>query len=126
MGALAAVPCSVLGPGRGRSSVGRAPDLHSGGRRFDSDRLHHVRNQGSGTEADWLSDFSEAVDEGLYPGSCCCLLFLDSVKRVLAAVEAPGVPAMGRGVLVGCCTGLRRPAVGEQSSATSVRLAADS
>jgi len=73
-----------------------------------------------------LSDFSEAVDEGLYPGSCCCLLFLDSVKRVLAAVEAPGVPAMGRGVLVGCCTGLRRPAVGEQSSATSVRLAAES
>ena len=25
---------------RGRSSAGRAPDLHSGGRRFDPDRLH--------------------------------------------------------------------------------------
>ena len=24
----------------GRSSAGRAPDLHSGGRRFDPDRLH--------------------------------------------------------------------------------------
>jgi hypothetical protein len=26
---------------RGCSSVGRAPDLHSGGRRFDPDQLHH-------------------------------------------------------------------------------------
>ena len=26
---------------RGRSSVGRAPALQAGGRRFDSDRLHH-------------------------------------------------------------------------------------
>jgi hypothetical protein len=25
----------------GCSSVGRAPDLHSGGRRFDPDQLHH-------------------------------------------------------------------------------------
>jgi hypothetical protein len=27
---------------RGHSSVGRAPDLHSGGRRFDSVWLHHI------------------------------------------------------------------------------------
>jgi hypothetical protein len=27
---------------RGCSSVGRAPDLHSGGRRFDPDQLHHL------------------------------------------------------------------------------------
>ena len=27
---------------RGCSSVGRAPDLHSGGRRFDPDQLHQV------------------------------------------------------------------------------------
>ena len=26
---------------RGRSSVGRAPALQAGGRRFDPDRLHH-------------------------------------------------------------------------------------
>ena len=26
---------------RGRSLVGRAPALHAGGRRFESDRLHH-------------------------------------------------------------------------------------
>ena len=28
---------------RGCSSVGRAPDLHSGGRRFDPDQLHQRR-----------------------------------------------------------------------------------
>ena len=28
---------------RGCSSVGRAPDLHSGGRRFDPDQLHQLR-----------------------------------------------------------------------------------
>jgi hypothetical protein len=28
----------------GRSSVGRAPDLHSGGRGFNSCRLHHLKN----------------------------------------------------------------------------------
>ena len=27
---------------RGCSSVGRAPDLHSGGRRFDPDQLHQM------------------------------------------------------------------------------------
>ena len=27
---------------RGCSSVGRAPDLHSGGRRFDPDQLHQL------------------------------------------------------------------------------------
>src|SRR5665811_2438319 len=27
---------------RGCSSAGRAPDLHSGGRRFDPDQLHHL------------------------------------------------------------------------------------
>ena len=30
-------------PDRGHSSVGRAPDLHSGGRRFDPCQLHSVR-----------------------------------------------------------------------------------
>ena len=43
------------------------------------------------------------------------LWFLDSVKRVLAAVEAPVVPAMRVGaaqaMLVGCCTGLATDAV---------------
>ncbi len=31
------LPCTH----RGLSSAGRAPDLHSGGHRFDPDRLHH-------------------------------------------------------------------------------------
>ena len=30
---------------RGCSSVGRAPDLHSGGRRFDPDQLHQAVNR---------------------------------------------------------------------------------
>jgi hypothetical protein len=29
---------------RGRSSVGRAPALQAGGRRFESGRLHHLRS----------------------------------------------------------------------------------
>ena len=29
---------------RGLSSAGRAPDLHSGGHRFDPDRLHQIRS----------------------------------------------------------------------------------
>ena len=32
---------------RGCSSAGRAPDLHSGGRRFDPDQLHHWVTQGA-------------------------------------------------------------------------------
>src|ERR1022692_747475 len=39
---------------RGCSSVGRAPDLHSGGRRFDPDQLHQV-----------LSDSSRRITQGL-------------------------------------------------------------
>jgi hypothetical protein len=35
---------------RGCSSVGRAPDLHSGGRRFDPDQLHQA-GSGSGLAA---------------------------------------------------------------------------
>ena len=35
---------------RGCSSAGRAPDLHSGGRRFDSDQLHQLPT-GSGPVA---------------------------------------------------------------------------
>ena len=42
-------PRKKSGPGRqsetqirGCSSVGRAPDLHSGGRRFDPDQLHQM------------------------------------------------------------------------------------
>ena len=31
----------------GCSSVGRAPDLHSGGRRFDPDQLHQLATQSS-------------------------------------------------------------------------------
>ena len=31
---------------RGCSSAGRAPDLHSGGRRFDPDQLHQFRSAG--------------------------------------------------------------------------------
>ena len=34
---------------RGCSSVGRAPDLHSGGRRFDPDQLHQVATDVGGT-----------------------------------------------------------------------------
>ena len=39
-------PCRPVGPlaGRGRSSAGRAPALQAGGRRFESDRLHPLRN----------------------------------------------------------------------------------
>src|SRR5262249_24921070 len=33
-----------LGSDRGRSSVGRAPALHAGGRRFESARLHPTRS----------------------------------------------------------------------------------
>ena len=35
---------------RGRSSAGRAPDLHSGGREFDPLRLHHLFSPGSDFE----------------------------------------------------------------------------
>src|SRR5436853_5171452 len=30
-------------PGRGRSSVGRAPEWHSGGQGFEPPRLHHLQ-----------------------------------------------------------------------------------
>ncbi len=33
---------------RGCSSAGRAPDLHSGGRRFDPDQLHQLQKAGLG------------------------------------------------------------------------------
>ena len=45
------IDCAVRKWSRGCSSAGRAPDLHSGGRRFDPDQLHQLipgrRQQGA-------------------------------------------------------------------------------
>jgi len=44
----------------------------------------------------WLNNFSEAVAGPGSRGRCSVLWFLDSVKRVLAAGEAPVVSLKGR------------------------------
>jgi hypothetical protein len=44
------LPRFSIARGRGRSSVGRAPALHAGGRRFESDRLHQ-------RECSWVFGF---------------------------------------------------------------------
>ena len=55
-------------------------------------------------------------------GPASGLLFLDSVKRVLAAVEAPFAPAMGEACLSDAVRVFDGGVVGERSSAISVRL----
>ena len=46
------MPCRIplCGAVRGLSSAGRAPDLHSGGQRFDPARLHHLNSALAGIE----------------------------------------------------------------------------
>ena len=58
---------------RGRSSVGRAPALHAGGRRFDSVRLHHLGRPGIGNgfcgkRETWLRGRRRDGAVGLGPG----------------------------------------------------------
>ncbi len=66
---------------RGHSSAGRAPDLHSGGRRFDPVWLHHFL--GNGVE-EILSEGRNVFPRSSWPGSragVVILVLFDMVKR---------------------------------------------
>ena len=89
-----------LSSGRGCSSVGRAPALQAGGRRFDSDHLHHVRRRKTedgrqkarvvGAEALRLG---LAVDGGRFLSSGLCHLASD-----ISNEGKKGFPALRAGL----------------------------
>ena len=52
----------------GLSSAGRAPDLHSGGHRFDPGRLHHVLRRALPVKSLQWSDFSKTCQAAMLRG----------------------------------------------------------
>ena len=83
----AAFEGAAFGASGGRSSVGRAPALQAGGRRFDSDRLHQFRQafpagaqqtlEGSGIR--WRMGFRNSDRRGDRPP----VRFTDIVNQVV-------------------------------------------
>ena len=64
---------------RGLSSAGRAPDLHSGGRRFDPVRLHHLLLR-MGLGAGFPDVFVFVRDSFADVGVCSVCVLFDIVK----------------------------------------------
>jgi hypothetical protein len=82
---------------RGHSSAGRAPDLHSGGRRFDPVWLHQLQSKTTVGGVEVLvrekKRFSNVIAAWLEAGAVILVLF-DMVKRHSSGCDRAAGPAL--------------------------------